>query len=193
VQPAQGDHHEHVPRQRSTLKPTDRARLAATPLSVTIYGIRIMSASQSITLPALRLNNVALAVADLDAMVGWYQNAFGLRVEERGYFDPVNAEFVMLTGAGFRLELVSRADGDHRPADRSAPPQHLNALGWKAIVLETDDLTAMTAALTAQSVEIVWAERQLTPTLASTMVRDPEGNLVNIFGVPRLPRLGTLG
>jgi hypothetical protein len=38
-------------------------------------------------------------------MVGWYQNAFGLRVEARGYFDPVNADFVMLTGAGFRLEL----------------------------------------------------------------------------------------
>jgi glyoxylase I family protein len=140
-----------------------------------------MSATQSPAAPALRLNNVALAVANLDHMIGWYQNALGLRVEERGHFDPVNADFAMLTGDGFRLELVSRAGGEHRPADRSAPPLHLHALGWKAIVLETDDLAATTAALVAHGVEIVWAEQQLTPTLASTMVRDPEGNLINIF------------
>jgi len=130
----------------------------------------------------LRLNNVALAVADLEAMVGWYQNALGLRVEERGHFDPVNADFAMLTGDGFRLELVSRVGGEHHLVDRTAPPQHLHVLGWKAIVLESNDLAASTAALMAQGVEIVWAEQQLTPTLASTMVRDPEGNLINIFG-----------
>ncbi|WP_432260863.1 VOC family protein [Cupriavidus sp. TMH.W2] len=49
-------------------------------------------------------------------------------------------------------------------------------------MLETDDLAATTAALTAQGVEIVWSEQALTPALASTMIRDPEGNLVNIFG-----------
>lgn len=146
-----------------------------------------MSNSQLNPAPALRLNNVALAVADLEAMVGWYQRAFGLQVETRGYFDPVSADFAMLTGNGFRLELVSRSGGEHRPADRSAPPQHLHVLGWKAIVLETDDLAVTTAALIAQGVEIVWSEQQLTPTLASTMVRDPEGNLINIFGGPALP------
>ena len=141
-----------------------------------------MSASRLPASPALRLNNVALAVANLETMIGWYQNALGLHVEARGHFDPVSADFAMLTGNGFRLELVSRVGSEHRPADRSAPPQHLNALGWKAIVLETDDLAVTTAALTAQGAEIVWAEQQLTPTLASTMVRDPEGNLINIFG-----------
>lgn len=141
-----------------------------------------MAAIQRSPAPTLRLNNVALAVADLEAMIDWYQNVFGLQVETRGHFNPVNADFAMLTGDGFRLELVSRAGGEHRPADRSAPPLHLHALGWKAIVLESDDLAATTARLTALGVEIVWAEQALTPTLASTMVRDPEGNLVNIFG-----------
>ncbi|MDN0076700.1 transposase [Crenobacter sp. SG2303] len=81
-----------------------------------------LSASQLFAPLALRLNNVALAVTDLEAMISWYQNAFGLQVEERGHFDPVNADFAMLTGDGFRRELVSRAGGEHRPADRSAPP-----------------------------------------------------------------------
>ncbi|TDG17737.1 VOC family protein [Paraburkholderia silviterrae] len=141
-----------------------------------------MSATPFPAAPVLQLNNVALAVADLDHMIGWYQNVLGLRVEERGHFDPVDADFAMLTGEGFRLELVSRKGGEHRPADRSAPPQHLHALGWKAIVLESSDLASTTATLVAHGVEIVWAEQRLTPTLASTMVRDPEGNLINIFG-----------
>lgn len=141
-----------------------------------------MSGTNIAAAPTLRLNNVALAVADLEATIQWYQDALGLRVEQRGHFDPVDANFAMLTGNGFRLELVSRAGGEHRLADRSAPPQHLHVLGWKAVVLETDDLAATTAALAAQGVEIVWSEQALTPTLASTMIRDPEGNLINIFG-----------
>jgi len=101
----------------------------------------------------LRLNTMALAVADLPAMVDWYRDVLGLRIAEQGRFEGVGAAYVMLDGEGFRLELVSRAKGDHRPVDRTAPPLHLDVLGWKALVLETGDLAALGQQLRKHEVE----------------------------------------
>lgn len=133
----------------------------------------------------LQLYNLALAVGNLNTMIVWYETVLGFTVTERGRFDVVGADFAMMESNGLRLELVSRADGARKPVDRTNPPDHLNVLGWKALVLETDDLTAMTAFIIANNVETVWADQQLTAERRSTMIRDPEGNLVNIFG-PRL-------
>ncbi len=69
------------------------------------------------------------------------------------------------------------------------PPDHLNVLGWKALVLETDNLPATTAFLVEHNVEMIWADQQLADDRRSTMIRDPEGNLINILG-PR-NRIGT--
>ncbi len=130
----------------------------------------------------LRLNNVALAVGDLDAMVAWYETRLGGVVSERGHFDAVGADFAMLEIAGLRIELVSRPGSAVRPVDRTPPPDHLGILGFKALVFETDDLAAVTAALVEHDTEMVWAEQQLTAERRSTMLRDPEGNLIHIFG-----------
>ncbi|WP_028219805.1 VOC family protein [Paraburkholderia oxyphila] len=133
----------------------------------------------------LRLNNFALAVGDLDRMVSWYVKVLGFEVTERGRFDAVGAAYAMLDGMGFRLELISRpGTRNKRPVDRTVPPDHLDVLGWKALVLETQDLPVTTAALSEQGVDIVWAELPLSPAMQSTMIRDPEGNLINIFGSP---------
>jgi glyoxylase I family protein len=72
--------------------------------------------------PGLRLNNIALAVENLDAMIDWYRTVLDLNVAERGRFDAVGADFAMLDGAGFRLELVSRTGTVKRSADRTVPP-----------------------------------------------------------------------
>lgn len=130
--------------------------------------------------PGLRLNNIALAVGNLDMMVDWYSTALGLNVAERGHFDAVGADYAMLDGAGFRIELVSRIGTARRNADRTVPPGHLDLLGWKALVLECNDLSGATAGLIEHRAEIVWSEVQLSPSLRSTMIRDPEGNLINI-------------
>ncbi|MGF6757635.1 VOC family protein [Paraburkholderia sp. GAS42] len=130
----------------------------------------------------LRLHNFALAVRDLNAMIAWYETVLGFVVSERGRFDAVNAAYAMVEAGGMRIELVSRAGEMRRPVDRTAPPDHLNVPGWKALVLETEDLTATTAALVQHNVEIVWADQQLSEHLRSTMIRDPEGNMINIFG-----------
>jgi glyoxylase I family protein len=133
----------------------------------------------------LRLDNFALAVGDLERMIGWYETVLGFVVAERGRFDAVGADYAMLDAGGLRLELVSRAGIASRPVDRTPPPAHLNVLGWKALVLRTDGLTATTARLNEHRVETVWANQPLTPELSSTLIRDPEGNLINVFGPNR--------
>lgn len=138
-----------------------------------------------LTLPpirGLRLHNVALAVSRLNAMVAWYESRLGFVVTERGRFDAVGADYAMLEAAGLRIELVSRTSGVQRPVDRTAPPDHLSVLGLKAIVFETDDLEATTALLAEHRVDMVWADQPLSAERRSTMLRDPEGNLIHIFG-----------
>jgi catechol 2,3-dioxygenase-like lactoylglutathione lyase family enzyme len=132
--------------------------------------------------PELRFNNMALAVGDLRGMVWWYRRVLGLRLVRQGHFDGVGADYAFLDGEGFRLELVSRAQGQHQPVARTQPPMHLNELGWKALVLETDDLDALETRLSANAVECVWSRAPLTDHRHSTMIRDPEGNLIHVFG-----------
>lgn len=129
----------------------------------------------------LTFNNIALAVEDVEGMADWYCRVLGLSRGARGRFDAVGADFMMLDGADFRLELVSRGRPGVWP-DRTPPPEHLDVLGYKALVLDSDDLGATTLALIKSGVDIVWADRELAPDRRSTMIRDPEGNLVNIFG-----------
>jgi glyoxylase I family protein len=130
----------------------------------------------------LRLHNVALAVGDLNAMITWYESRLGFVVTERGRFDAVGADFAMLEASGLRIEMVSRAFTSIRPVDRTPPPDHLGVLGIKALVFETNDLATATAALVEHGVEMVWADQRLNAERRSTMLRDPEGNLIHIFG-----------
>lgn len=132
----------------------------------------------------LRLNNIALAVENLDRMATWYETVLDFEVVERGRVDKAGTDYAMLEGAGFRLELVSLPGAPRRPAEDAGTTGHFAALGWQAVVLRTGNLSATTAALIAHNVDIVWAESQLSSTLSSTMIRDPEGNLINIFGMP---------
>jgi glyoxylase I family protein len=130
----------------------------------------------------LRLNNFAVAVSDLKAMTEWYETRLGFVVTERGRFDAVGADYAMIEAFGFRIELVSRPSKVERPVDRTPLPDHLGVLGFKSLVLETDDLAAATDALAQHGVEMLWGNQPFTATRHSTMLRDLEGNLIHIFG-----------
>jgi catechol 2,3-dioxygenase-like lactoylglutathione lyase family enzyme len=129
----------------------------------------------------LALHSVAIAVADLDAAAAWYARVLGFAVARQGVFEAVGARFVFLERGAVRIELVSLG-GAAIPVPVDPPPGHLRRLGYKALVLETADLAAATRALVAAGATIVWAERALTDDLASTMIRDLDGNLINILG-----------
>ncbi|KPU60748.1 hypothetical protein AN403_4696 [Pseudomonas fluorescens] len=98
------------------------------------------------------------------------------------YRQSQDLKTAMIEGAGLHIELITRPGENFKPVDRSPPPTHLSQLGWKALVLHTADLKAVTSVLRLHDVEICWAEQQLSEHLQSTLIRDPEGNLINILG-----------
>ncbi|WP_145961021.1 VOC family protein [Sphingosinithalassobacter portus] len=130
---------------------------------------------------SLRFSCVALAVWDLAAMTRWYETVLGLNCQARGRFEPVAADYVLLSGGGCTIELICRPSDFPIAADRTPPPHHLEHLGWKALVLQTDDLDAFSKMLAHSATEILWDQMQLARGLHSTMVRDPEGNLVHVL------------
>jgi hypothetical protein len=73
-----------------------------------------------------------------------------------------------LTAGSLRLNNFALAVGDLG-----------NIVRW----YQTQDLPGTTALLAQQEVDIVWADQQLSPGQRPALIRDPEGNLINIFGL----------
>ena len=139
-----------------------------------------MSTPGSCAIERLRFENVAISVADLDRVAAWYQEVLGFKQVGSGEFPTAVARFVFLEGKGMRIELIST--GKAALTRLPDPPAHLETTGFKAIVLRTDDLSLATRELENKGVTLVWRELQLTNDIAATLIRDPEGNFINVFG-----------
>jgi len=83
-----------------------------------------------------------------------------------------------------RLEFTHHRGAVLHPQPLAVPPECMDWLGWKIMTLQTDDLASFDAHARASGAEIVWSMRQVTPRFCSTQLRDPEGNLINVFGPP---------
>lgn len=136
------------------------------------------------TAPPLAFYSFVLAVADLDAMRGWYGRVLGMAEGLAGAVP--GTRFQIMEGAGTRIELVERA-GARVPDALAVPPAHLDATGWKTLDLECADLAALDAHLRAEGLTMLASMQPLSPRRAMTMIRDPEGNLIAFFGPPPLP------
>jgi catechol 2,3-dioxygenase-like lactoylglutathione lyase family enzyme len=103
-------------------------------------------------------DNIALSVTDLERSMIWYTEVLGFTPGYRTYRSP-DAEVV--------------------------PGPHLRTSGFKALVLRTDDLEDVTRRLEDHGVEFVWKNRVLSDDgLRSTMLRDPDKNLINVLRYP---------
>lgn len=118
----------------------------------------------------------------MEASAAWYGRVFGFEVEGRTEFAAVGARVAFLARPGLRLELL-QVDATYRPDGVfSELPTHLRALGYKAIVFEVADLDEATRELDALDVRIVWRLQRLGDGgPRSTLLRDADGNLINIF------------
>ena len=137
---------------------------------------------------SLTISNVAVSVMSIDRSSKWYAQVLGFRLATRTTFPTVHAEVAFMTGPGIALELV-QVPGAHRLSELdAAPPAHLLPTGYKAIVFDVDNLAVASKELEELGVTIVWNQQVIDPStgLKSTLIRDPDGNLVNLF--QRKPR-----
>jgi len=134
-------------------------------------------------LASLRLHNLAVTVADLDASIRWYERVLGFACEAR--VEIAEGEVAVLGGAGVRLELLMASHLAEQPVRLeqlfAEPPGHLLVIGNKFVVFEVDDLARASAELDHLSVTILWREKELAPGFVATAIRDLDGNLINIF------------
>jgi catechol 2,3-dioxygenase-like lactoylglutathione lyase family enzyme len=121
-------------------------------------------------------------VGDIAAMTRWYCDVLGFAQVHAGRMEQLEAEFAILEGHGLRLELGKRLGGEPQRAPELSSPAFMDQLGWKVLTFHTDDLRALDEHLSAHAVETLWAARELAPNIRSSLFRDPEGNLINVFG-----------
>ncbi|WP_225440247.1 VOC family protein [Amycolatopsis eburnea] len=133
----------------------------------------------------LDFDNVAVSVTDLDRSLEWYERVLGFKVLYRTFSTAVNAELVVIHRDGARIELLLQDGARRNPDADIVPGPHLKTSGVKAIVFRTDDLEGITEYLESCNVTFDWKVRTLSADgLRSTMIRDPDGVLINVLSYP---------
>jgi lactoylglutathione lyase len=125
---------------------------------------------------SVTLEHVGLWVRDLDGVAGFYAKYFGARVGTR-YENPrkgFESRFLEFDG-GARLEVMRRTDVTRRGED--------NQLGLAHVALTVGDeaaVDALAARLTADGHVPIDGPRRTGDGYYECVVRDPEGNRVEI-------------
>jgi catechol 2,3-dioxygenase-like lactoylglutathione lyase family enzyme len=134
----------------------------------------------------MKFDNVAISVTDVDASAQWYGRIFGFKLGYRTHLTELDAQFAVLERPDIRIELISQR-GVKRHEDASInPPHHLAKTNIMAVVFSTDDLEKSTAEMEAAGAEFVWKLQTLSADgLRSTMLRDPDGNMLNVLCYPK--------
>lgn len=119
---------------------------------------------------------VALSVRNLDATTRWYEEAFGLKVTMQTPHQN-QSQVTVLGGPGIIVELVQR-DSAHDEAGDPALRHGLMKAGW--IVSDFDSVVAR---LRARHVDLAYGPFPPRPdSPANVIIRDNEGNLIQVFG-----------
>jgi catechol 2,3-dioxygenase-like lactoylglutathione lyase family enzyme len=127
---------------------------------------------------------IALSVADVDASAKWYAEKLSLKiVRERSPSPDQKARTTALSGDGLIVELVQHADALPlaKLGANVSRPFHVHGIFKAGIAV--DDLESTLDELRRRSVEIAFAiieDRALG--LRSFAIRDPDGNMIQIFG-----------
>ena len=124
----------------------------------------------------MRIEHVALWARDLDALAEFYARWFGARVGPR-YENPRKgfaSRFLEFSG-GARLEVMTRTGIDTRASQEQLGLAHIAiAVGDEAAV------DALAAKFTGAGVAVIDGPRRTGDGYYECVVRDPEGNRVEI-------------
>lgn len=128
-----------------------------------------------------RIEHVALWARDIEAVAAFYARWFGARVGER--YENARKGFAsrfLEFGDGARLEVMSRTDVGARGAPN---PQGSEQLGFAHVAIAVGDeaaVDALAARLRAAGIELADGPRRTGDGYYECVVRDPEGNRVEV-------------
>ncbi|MEU6259917.1 VOC family protein [Streptomyces sp. NPDC047043] len=129
-----------------------------------------------------RLDHVGVNVRDLEALTGWYKEAFGLKpVFEFRLEGPGLSAVVLEHPHGWRIELLARPGS--APGLR-APDPLTAALteGYGHFAVTTPELDPVYEALVAHGAgEVMPPGASPEPGIRMAWVTDPEGNLIELI------------
>ena len=141
-----------------------------------------MAPSSANGLQSLHFHNLAFTVSDIEKTIHWYETTLGFKVLSRTALPAASAQVAFLQLADIQLEVL-QAKGSFRLNELFADaPHHLLPIGNKSLVLQVNDLHQATRELEAKGVTFAWKEVDLSGEgHFSTMIRDNDGNFINIF------------
>lgn len=135
--------------------------------------------------PGRGAHHVGLSVADLEAMIAWYERALGFAVEVRFEIPGGEISGAMLRRPdGTGLELLHHVASGAQSLDN--PHHAILVQGYGHWALAVDDVPGAHAALLAAGAREVWSPRPAPPPAPGSMsyVADPEGNLLELVDSP---------
>ncbi len=133
----------------------------------------------------LAFDNIAISVTDVDAAAQWYGDMFDFKPGYRTHLGDLDADFLVLEREDVRVELVSQAGCQQHEDGAIQTPNHLKKSKIIAMVFRTNDIEAATKDFEAKGAIFVWKNQLLSEDgLRSTMLRDPDQNMINVLCYP---------
>jgi catechol 2,3-dioxygenase-like lactoylglutathione lyase family enzyme len=129
----------------------------------------------------MHFDHVGLSVADLDAQVAWYCEAFGLRESTPFSVPPLSLRGTFVVGEpGLAIELLERA-GSVAGIQAADQAEALLTRGYGHVCIRVDDLDALHARLLELgAVQRMAPQAAPEPGVRMSFVSDPEGNLIEL-------------
>jgi lactoylglutathione lyase len=124
----------------------------------------------------MRIDMVGLFPKDMEAMVAFYRDVMGMAVEWDG------GSYAEFENEGVRFAMYSREDLPELLGESPTYPSALNGTFELAFIRpRSADVDAEFERLVAAGAEPVYAPRDEPWGMRSSMVADPDGNLLEIF------------
>ena len=152
--------------------------------AIILAGLILMLADSTIANAPVRPVLIGIYAQNYQESVTWYIENFGFESTNEVVNDNANLRIGFLDNGAFELEIYSdiviAPETVRLKRDRFGMPSE----GFVKLTLETSDLEKLAHQLSANDVEFVREinESDRKPGQSWFMVKDPDGNLIQVFG-----------